>query len=986
MKSIYSLSALVVILLGIVSTAQPQPQARGGFDEPLPDQATLRRWVSDMKQSSRGPFKHIRWFCNDGSIQLPEEYACKDYGGGVQHGEWTDRVKRLRANGYYLATVFADIQPDLFLTDPLYPEVIRQMILEQFLIAADDGWILRKARYYRGALQAEDETTRGRELLAALAAEPRMVNRDFIVLREAVRFFPHGRAGTPISEMRQLSRTLAENDTGFETLRIKIHVKPQPADAEAVRAYAREKGPPEFAEDYEQLARHIEAVFRYRDVSTDVANLARKVKHAELARLMRQRIGQLSDDNEPWVRFAAGARLLATLREHLGEIKSSALRLRILDLGLAIEADLFQNANTLLGELNRADRQKRILWLQAAATAAFGSGLLSHRQWQALKNSFHSLNKPAVVLIDYKNELNYASRVPTWADRTLRFHFSEAVEIYNDLEPRSRAYLHDRLRGSLLLFYASVLDSLMTDVGRQLGIQNQILGQPVAAGMSALNPGLARGIMRVYRPGDRVSEFDPQGIYLLPATFEDLPPVSGIITAGEGNMLSHVQLLARNLGIPNVAVDKSLLPRLVSLEGRKLVLAVSPKGIVQISADAPKWEALLARKKREPQLTRIRPDLGKLDLSNTGFFRLSDLRSSASGKVCGPKAANLGELKHFFPEAVAEGLVIPFGVFRSLLEQPFERGGPSAFEWMKAQYRRIDQLQSRPQEQHQAISEFLENIRRWIVAAEPGPEFRNRLQEAMTDTFGPDGSFGVFVRSDTNVEDLPGFTGAGLNKTVPHVVGFENIFKAIRKVWASPFSERAYRWRQSFMDTPEHVYASVLLMRSVPAEKSGVMVTADVDSGASDWLSIAVNEGVGGAVSGQTAEELRYHMTSGRLRLLAHATEPRKRILRTTGGIEKVPASGSEVVLSADEIAQLVEFARTVPQRFPRIINTRGEAVPADIEFGFHRQRLALFQIRPFLESDRARRNLYLNQLDQALREKYQRTIDMLQIPEGVVK
>ena len=47
---------------------------------------------------------------------------------------------------------------------------------------------------------------------------------------------------------------------------------------------------------------------------------------------------------------------------------------------------------------------------------------------------------------------------------------------------------------------------------------------------------------------------------------------------------------------------------------------------------------------------------------------------------------------------------------------------------------------------------------------------------------------GVFVRSDTNVEDLPGFTGAGLNLTVFNVVGFDNIVKAISEVWASPYT------------------------------------------------------------------------------------------------------------------------------------------------------------------------------------------------------
>ncbi len=45
----------------------------------------------------------------------------------------------------------------------------------------------------------------------------------------------------------------------------------------------------------------------------------------------------------------------------------------------------------------------------------------------------------------------------------------------------------------------------------------------------------------------------------------------------------------------------------------------------------------------------------------------------------------------------------------------------------------------------------------------------------------------------------------------------------------------------------------------------------------------------------------------------------------------------------------------------------RGEGdrpAPADIEFGFRDGRLALFQIRPFVESMRARRSGYLIDMD----------------------
>ena len=87
---------------------------------------------------------------------------------------------------------------------------------------------------------------------------------------------------------------------------------------------------------------------------------------------------------------------------------------------------------------------------------------------------------------------------------------------------------------------------------------------------------------------------------------------------------------------------------------------------------------------------------------------------------------------------------------------------------------------------------FLERLRSWIETVDPGTGFEAQLRWNLENTFGANDRQGVFVRSDTNVEDLPGFSGAGLNLTLPNVVGFENVVAAIQKVWASPFSARAF--------------------------------------------------------------------------------------------------------------------------------------------------------------------------------------------------
>jgi phosphoenolpyruvate synthase/pyruvate phosphate dikinase len=183
------------------------------------------------------------------------------------------------------------------------------------------------------------------------------------------------------------------------------------------------------------------------------------------------------------------------------------------------------------------------------------------------------------------------------------------------------------------------------------------------------------------------------------------------------------------------------------------------------------------------------------------------------------------------------------------------------------------------------------------------------------------------------------------------------------------------------MESPEHVYPAVLLLKSVNADKSGVMVTRNIDSGARDWLSVAVNEGVGGAVDGQAAESLRINTASGEVRLMAQATASVRRQINPRGGVDELPTSGRDRVLMPGEITKLVELYEMLPRRFPAIVDAGGTTAPADIEFGFVDGELKLFQIRPFLESRRARSNAYLSGLDAALKDLHAVTVNLSEVP-----
>jgi phosphoenolpyruvate synthase/pyruvate phosphate dikinase len=174
------------------------------------------------------------------------------------------------------------------------------------------------------------------------------------------------------------------------------------------------------------------------------------------------------------------------------------------------------------------------------------------------------------------------------------------------------------------------------------------------------------------------------------------------------------------------------------------------------------------------------------------------------------------------------------------------------------------------------------------------------------------------------------------------------------------------------MTNPEYVFPAVLIQYSFPAEKSGVMVTTDLESDAPGCLTVAVNEGVGGAVEGQAAESLRIHVADRSVRFLARATAPHRSVLSTYGGITLEPASGTASVLTRTEIDQLIELAAQVPARFPSLQDS-----PADIEFAFRNGKLALLQIRPLVENRDAERNRYLSSLDKTLRQRVARLVDL---------
>jgi hypothetical protein len=944
--------------------------------------AQYRQWIEAMKDEPRGPFVAIKWFCKDGRVLPPQDYACAKKGEGWQHGEWSARTKELRAKGYRVATLLAGVDAAKFVGEPGFPDAYAQLLVEKFLVASDDGWILRRAQFYRGAIQEEDEREGARRLLLEMVARDDWIGWRYAALRAGARLLPHGGDDASAARVRNLAAALAERDARFQPLRIKIHGSPDAGDAASVRTWAAEPAHAAHRQQALALAAEIDRLYAGAPMSQRLAAGARAVSGipgrlpSALAEAERLYAAGLSPER----RLFVSAELLMHLRNALPAAPKPAQRLAIVDLSLAAEVDHFRAAGELHAAGGAVTRRALVRHLRAGNDAAYGTGLIGQRQYLELDRELSRVDgADALALGDYLPALRTAGLLPGWGTQSLRLHFGEAMAKLGEIEPRADLFVQDQLRGSPLFFYSQALDRLSRDANGLAGVQHKLLGKDIGAGFNALNPGLARGLLVAAPDMQRVESFRADGIYVLPESVADLPPLAGILTAGAGNPLSHVQLLARNLGIPNVAVDTSLLPELRQNDGKRIVLAVSPGGVVEIADDGPRWDATFGALRKPEQNVMFEPDVAKLNLSQRDFVSLDALRARDSGRIVGPKAAKLGELKSHFPDRVAPGVGIPFGLYRqSVLDRPYKGGPKTVYQWMVEGFRKLESLPAGSPE----AAAYGESLRAEIYAivrnTDPGPQFRERLRAAMTKEFGPKWNGGVFIRSDTNVEDLPGFTGAGLNLTLFNVVGFENVVKGISEVWASPYTPRAWAWRQSHMKGPEHVYPAVLLLQTVPSDVSGVMITQDVDSGDPGVLSIAVNEGVGGAVEGQAAESVRVARATGDTRLKAVATAPRRMVPLPTGGIVKLPVSGSATLLGPAEIRQLIDFAGEIPRKFPQH-GEDGKPVAADVEFAFVKGRLWLLQIRPFNESRQAQGAAYLIGMDQALKAGMQRTVNMLE-------
>ncbi len=426
-----------------------------------------------------------------------------------------------------------------------------------------------------------------------------------------------------------------------------------------------------------------------------------------------------------------------------------------------------------------------------------------------------------------------------------------------------------------------------------------------------LTLGVAHGYLRVI-----TGELDPSTvrrnqILVTREVPDDLPLCAALVTSDLQTPLAHVAVLSRSRGTPDMALRGAIADRrLGSLEGRLVRLEVRPRdwSISETSEE----EARAAWAAQRPGETSIPPlDLDERELREICDVRLADLdtvgaKAAQLGEVCG-----LGGAVH-----TPGGFVVPFSWFD---------GHRNALRARIDSMLRDDRFRS----DARAREEQLRRLREAFEAAPVDDELVRIVRERIGRL--PRGR--SIFRSSTNAEDLSGFSGAGLYRSVrvDAEPTDEQIATALRQVWASVWTARAFEERDWYRIDHHRVAMAVIVQPFLEDIVAiGVAITCNPYSEARRGSFINVQP-VGGSVTATGIDVPE--------QILAYDHTLPEVLTRST-------RNGRQPVLTRNDVRELQGVLRRLQEHF---VPLWGGADAVDVEFLFDRRRRPIIlQARPY--------------------------------------
>ena len=260
-------------------------------------------------------------------------------------------------------------------------------------------------------------------------------------------------------------------------------------------------------------------------------------------------------------------------------------------------------------------------------------------------------------------------------------------------------------------------------------------------------------------------------------------------------------------------------------------------------------------------------------------------------------------------------------------------------------------------------------VRAAILAAELPPELATEITLAyrrLEDAYGA--HCDVAVRSSATAEDLPEASFAGQQETYLNIHGAAMLVDAVRRCYASLFTDRAIVYRADRGFDHAQVALSVGVQKMVRSDlaSAGVMFSIDTETGFSNAVLINAAYGLGESVVQGTVNPDEYYVFKP---TLAKGFRPilQKRLgtkefklvyeeggSRQTRSVPVTRTDRERFVLADDDILTLSRWAVLVETHYSAL---RGTDTPMDIEWAKDGRSGELFLVQARPETVQARRD-----------------------------
>ncbi|KIG16832.1 hypothetical protein DB30_03994 [Enhygromyxa salina] len=420
---------------------------------------------------------------------------------------------------------------------------------------------------------------------------------------------------------------------------------------------------------------------------------------------------------------------------------------------------------------------------------------------------------------------------------------------------------------TLELFFATLRGSLAPEIGDNLRfiarspLQEQLVARlqsrahPLAKQLTSYAELAIPGEIEVYNPGliagrlrklptdpEQAAKVLTEGnagvIWMMRSVPDELPAAAGLLTAVPQTPLAHVNLLARNRGIPNAYVgglmEDAHLDQLSRVHA-PVVLLAQQNGELTLEpideADYARWRGLARR--RQPTLSRVDPRTLPyvVDLDREDAARVPELRGVIGGKAAGfvvlrAAGATMPDRPlAITTRAYAEHLEPLRPLIADVLRDPdFTQDARARYLLLEGR-KAFNERFASPTDQawanefvgahpatkakRDAIANLLvrDGIKRAIRDQPVGGEAHAQIEAALRAHFGGfAASQGLRFRSSSTVEDVEGFSGAGLydsntgflqaNAQADEKERKKTFAWAMQKTWASYWSWEAFEERE----------------------------------------------------------------------------------------------------------------------------------------------------------------------------------------------